>query len=168
MRFFLGWKGLPLISWRMLFPVVFLNLAVQLQVVNGKNHGYGLPADIWSLGCTVLEMLTRQMPYLDLDWVCSMHVLICSGLFTFIDLMLLQSLLVPKSSCNMLIHGWLYVCYDYLTLSLILQSNRFKPSLGLGRVSHHMFHILSQEMHGILSWNACKLTQLAVQLLLSC
>ncbi|XP_021898528.1 mitogen-activated protein kinase kinase kinase 1-like [Carica papaya] len=39
------------------------------DVVNGKNHGYGLPADIWSLGCTVLEMLTRQMPYLDLDWV---------------------------------------------------------------------------------------------------
>ncbi|XP_065880666.1 mitogen-activated protein kinase kinase kinase 1 [Euphorbia lathyris] len=34
------------------------------EVVNNrKTHGYGLPADVWSLGCTVLEMLTRQLPY---------------------------------------------------------------------------------------------------------
>ncbi|XP_055823160.1 mitogen-activated protein kinase kinase kinase 1-like [Solanum dulcamara] len=37
------------------------------EVVNRKNHGYGLAADIWSLGCTVLEMLTRQFPYSHLD-----------------------------------------------------------------------------------------------------
>ncbi|KAF8404173.1 hypothetical protein HHK36_009053 [Tetracentron sinense] len=37
------------------------------EVVNRKNHGYGLPADIWSLGCTVLEMLTRQLPYSHLE-----------------------------------------------------------------------------------------------------
>ncbi|KAF8405763.1 hypothetical protein HHK36_007840 [Tetracentron sinense] len=40
-----------------------------LVVVNRKTHGYGLPADIWSLGCTVLEMLTRQLPYADLEWL---------------------------------------------------------------------------------------------------
>ncbi|CAI9114662.1 OLC1v1015435C1 [Oldenlandia corymbosa var. corymbosa] len=33
------------------------------EVVSSKNQGYGLAADIWSLGCTVLEMLTRQFPY---------------------------------------------------------------------------------------------------------
>uniref|UniRef100_A0A0R0FW78 mitogen-activated protein kinase kinase kinase n=1 Tax=Glycine max TaxID=3847 RepID=A0A0R0FW78_SOYBN len=34
-----------------------------LRVVKLRKHGYGLAADIWSLGCTVLEMLTCQPPY---------------------------------------------------------------------------------------------------------
>lgn len=37
------------------------------EVVNRKNQGYGIAADIWSLGCTVLEMLTRQFPYSHLE-----------------------------------------------------------------------------------------------------
>ncbi|KAI3448307.1 hypothetical protein Pfo_004972 [Paulownia fortunei] len=37
------------------------------EVVNLKDHGYGTAADIWSLGCTVLEMLTRQNPYPNLE-----------------------------------------------------------------------------------------------------
>ncbi|KAK1553866.1 hypothetical protein Q3G72_004643 [Acer saccharum] len=37
------------------------------EVVNNKNQGYGIPADIWSLGCTVLEMLTSQIPYSHLE-----------------------------------------------------------------------------------------------------
>ncbi|KAL5857226.1 hypothetical protein ACOSQ3_004684 [Xanthoceras sorbifolium] len=37
------------------------------EVVNLKNHGYGLAADIWSLGCSVLEMLTRRPPYSHLE-----------------------------------------------------------------------------------------------------
>ncbi|KAL5076581.1 hypothetical protein RYX36_015565 [Vicia faba] len=37
------------------------------EVVKGKNKGYGLPADVWSLGCTALEMLTGQIPYSNLE-----------------------------------------------------------------------------------------------------
>ncbi|KAA8546357.1 hypothetical protein F0562_002904 [Nyssa sinensis] len=37
------------------------------EVVNRRNQGYGLAADIWSLGCTVLEMLTSQIPYSHLE-----------------------------------------------------------------------------------------------------
>ncbi|OMO72854.1 hypothetical protein CCACVL1_17562 [Corchorus capsularis] len=37
------------------------------EVVNRRGQGYGRPADIWSLGCTVLEMLTREIPYSDLE-----------------------------------------------------------------------------------------------------
>ncbi|XP_062210666.1 mitogen-activated protein kinase kinase kinase 1-like isoform X1 [Phragmites australis] len=42
------------------------------EVVNPKKT-YGPPADIWSLGCTVLEMLTCQLPYHDLEWTQALY-----------------------------------------------------------------------------------------------
>ncbi|TVU47652.1 hypothetical protein EJB05_07258 [Eragrostis curvula] len=42
------------------------------EVVNPRMT-YGPAADIWSLGCTVLEMLTCQLPYPDLEWTQALY-----------------------------------------------------------------------------------------------
>ncbi|KAL5984024.1 hypothetical protein ACLOJK_018126 [Asimina triloba] len=42
------------------------------EVVNPRKT-YGLAADIWSLGCTVLEMLTRHHPYSQLEWMTALY-----------------------------------------------------------------------------------------------
>ncbi|KAK4788403.1 hypothetical protein SAY86_019722 [Trapa natans] len=38
------------------------------EVVSSSKAGYGLSADIWSLGCTVLEMLTDPSTFQDRKW----------------------------------------------------------------------------------------------------
>ncbi|CAL9759374.1 unnamed protein product [Musa acuminata subsp. burmannicoides] len=42
------------------------------EVINPRRS-YGPAADIWSLGCTVLEMLTRQIPYPNLEWTQALY-----------------------------------------------------------------------------------------------
>jgi serine/threonine protein kinase len=70
---------------------------VDVQVVNRKNQGYGLPADIWSLGCTVLEMLTSQIPYSGLEGVCVMFSLFFFFSFMFIVMMMLMPFIDCKA-----------------------------------------------------------------------
>ncbi|XP_058097220.1 mitogen-activated protein kinase kinase kinase 1-like [Magnolia sinica] len=42
------------------------------EVVNPRKT-YGLAADIWSLGCSVLEMLTRTHPYSQFEWMQALY-----------------------------------------------------------------------------------------------
>nr|CAN73926.1 hypothetical protein VITISV_044213 [Vitis vinifera] len=47
--------------------LVDFGLAKVINEDKREDDGYGFAADIWSLGCTVLEMLTRQHPYPELE-----------------------------------------------------------------------------------------------------
>uniref|UniRef100_R7W2Y7 mitogen-activated protein kinase kinase kinase n=1 Tax=Aegilops tauschii TaxID=37682 RepID=R7W2Y7_AEGTA len=48
-------------------------IALVVHTVVNPKKTYGPAADIWSLGCTVLEMLTRQLPYPDLEWIYAVY-----------------------------------------------------------------------------------------------
>ncbi|GJN08393.1 hypothetical protein PR202_ga26306 [Eleusine coracana subsp. coracana] len=64
-------KGL-FIGWHLSIILDGHTKVYNYQVVNPRKT-YGPAADIWSLGCTVLEMLTCQIPYPDLEWTQALY-----------------------------------------------------------------------------------------------
>ena len=134
------------------FIGVFLSQLILVQVVNRKSQGYGLPADIWSLGCTVLEMLTGRVPYSNLEWVRANVVMSFTlyGLYSSDD----DNVLEDASLLT------------FVSDSLFLCLNRCRHYLRLERESPLRFPILFQKMHKISSIGAYKLIQTNAPLLL--
>ncbi|KAI0987654.1 hypothetical protein GJ496_000789 [Pomphorhynchus laevis] len=112
------------------------------DVIRISNKGYGLPADIWSVGCTIIEMATGKPPYSEEQNMFSLYLRIGNRSFhpTIPDTLsaelndLIKSCFLPDpqarlTASELLKHPFLNSCKDLSTLRPNIRIRSYHDSL---------------------------------------